>query len=62
MSDEPDGHILRSMRQADARLDGIVDDLADIKLRVTNLEENMAATNWRMDQTEPRRDLIDGLA
>ncbi len=52
MSDRPDNLVLRLMRQVDAKFDRVIDDLADIKVRVTNVEENLVALNRRMDRVE----------
>lgn len=57
---------LRSMRQVDGKRDRVIDDLGDIKIRVTNIEENLAALNrrvdrmdLRMERTERRVDLTE---
>jgi len=59
MSDGPDNIVLRFMRQVDAKLDRVIDDLADIKVRVTNIEENLVALNRRMDRMELRAERIE---
>jgi hypothetical protein len=44
MSAAPDSLVLRFMRQVDAKLDRVIDDLGDIKVRVSNIEENLTAS------------------
>jgi len=58
MSNGPDSLVLRFMRQADAKLNRVIDDLADLKVRVTNVEENLAALNRRMDRMDLRIERI----
>jgi archaellum component FlaC len=57
MIDGPD--VLRFMGQADAKLDRVIDDLGDIKVRVTNVEENLAALNRRVDRMDLRMERIE---
>ena len=59
MSDGSDSLILRFMRQVDAKLDRVIDDLGDIKVRVTNVEENLAALNRRVDRMDLRMERIE---
>ncbi len=59
MSDGPDSLVLRFMRQVDAKLDRVIDDLADIKVRVTNVEENLVALNRRADRMDLRIERIE---
>jgi hypothetical protein len=59
MSDGPDSLVLRFMRQVDAKLDRVIDDLGDIKVRVTNVEENLAALNRRVDRMDLRMERIE---
>lgn len=42
MADEPESVVLVLLRLMDAKLDRVLEDLADVKMRVTNLEENQA--------------------
>ena len=57
MSDGPD--VLRFMRQVDAKLDRVIDDLGEIKVRVTNVEQNLAALNRRVDRMDLRMERIE---
>ena len=59
MSDGPGSLVLRFMRQVDAKLDRVIDDLADIKVRVTNVEENLVALNRRVDRMDLRIERIE---
>ena len=59
MSDGPDSLVLRFMRQVDAKLDRVIDGLADIKVRVTNVEENLDSLNRRMDRIGLRVERIE---
>ena len=59
MSDGPDSLVLRFMRQVDAKLDRVIDDLGDIKVRVTNVEENLAALDRRVDRMDLRIERIE---
>ncbi len=59
MSDGPGSIVLRFMHQVDAKLDRVIDDLADIKVRVTNVEENLVALNHRVDRIDLRIERIE---
>ena len=55
MSDQPDNILLIYLR----RLDQGQQDMRDLKLLMTNLEENMAGMNRRLDRVEQRLDRIE---
>ena len=59
MTDGPDNIVLQYLRHISAQVDRLVEDEADIKIRHTNVEENMAVMNRRMDRFEQRLDRID---
>ena len=40
------------LRRMDAKLDRLIDDLHDVKVRLTSLEENYGATSRRLDRIE----------
>lgn len=40
------------LRRMDAKLDRLIDDLQDVKVRLTSLEENYGATSRRLDRIE----------
>jgi chaperonin cofactor prefoldin len=57
------------MRQIDGKLDRVIDELGDLKVRMTSQEENLAALNRRTDRMdvrleriERRLDLVDSAA
>lgn len=52
MPDEPENLTLKMLRRMDAKLDRLIDDLQDVKVRLTSLEENYGATSRRLDRIE----------
>jgi predicted nucleic acid-binding Zn-ribbon protein len=66
MSDEPDNVIHILLRRLDAKLDRIIDDVGDLKGRMTGVELELgrlsvrvAETNARIDRIEVRLDRIE---
>jgi uncharacterized coiled-coil protein SlyX len=73
MVDEPDNFIFQDFRRMDAKLDRIIDDVSDLKTRVTGWEErsarmeiaiedvelSIAGANRRIDRVELRLGLIE---
>ena len=66
MTTEPENRVLEMLRQLDAKMDRVNDDIADLKRRVTALEEGQAAlaqglagVNRRLDRLEARVDRIE---
>jgi predicted nuclease with TOPRIM domain len=59
MADAPDNLIFEYLRRLDGKLDRVIDDLNDIKVRVTNLEEGLAGVNRRLDRIEVRLDHVE---
>lgn len=66
MSDEPDSLILRHQRKMDEKLDRLIEDVGDLKVRMPALEERVAGvelahagTNRRIDRMEARLDRIE---
>ena len=66
VADESDNLFLIHLRRLDAKMDRIIDGLADVKVRLTNLGEGQAVMKRRMDRpeghverTERRLDLVD---
>ena len=56
------------LRRMDAKLDRIIEDVTDLKIRVTGLEENYSVVSRRLDRIEgrlarieKRLDLVGGL-
>ena len=59
MSDEPDNLIHVMLRRIDAKLDRIIDDVADLKGRMTSLELEVARLSMRVAETNARIDRIE---
>ena len=66
MADEPESLVLQLLRKLDAKVDRIVEDVADLKLRMTQVEErfasmevSMAGIQRRIDRVEQRLDRIE---
>ena len=62
---EPNNVALVYLRRIDEKVDRVIEDVRDIKFRVTNLEEGQAGilrldrVNARLDRIERRLDLVD---
>lgn len=59
MVDEPDNLVLQMLRRMDIKLDRVIDDLGDVKVRMTHVEEGLAGVNRRLDRLETRVDRIE---
>ena len=66
MSDEPENLVLVLLRRIDIKLDRVVEDIADLKRRVTSLEGQVAllhgdfaSQSLRLDRIEQRLDRIE---
>ena len=59
MPDEPDNLVLRYLRNMDVKMDRTLEDLHDIKVRVTSIEESISGVNRRLDRIEERVDKIE---
>ncbi|GLK81247.1 hypothetical protein [Methylopila turkensis] len=66
MSDEPDNIVLTYLRRIDQKLDRVIDDVGDLKIRMTDVEEKLAkvdlsiaGVNRRIDRVESRLDRIE---
>lgn len=66
MLDQPDTTQLQLLRRLDAKLDRVVDDVQDMKFRMTGVEERLAAMDGslsglqrRIDRIEQRLDRIE---
>ena len=59
MVDEPDNLILQLLRRVDAKIDRMAEDIQDLKLRMTHVEEGLAGVNRRLDRLELRVDRIE---
>jgi hypothetical protein len=56
---EPDNVVLAYPRRIDEKVDRVIDDVRDVKVRVTNLEEGQAGIQRRLDRVEARLDRIE---
>ena len=62
---EPDNVVVVYLRRIDEKADRVIDDVRDIKFRVTNLEEGQAGilrlvrVDARLDRIERRLDLVE---
>jgi archaellum component FlaC len=59
MSDQPDNLVLTFLRRLDGKIDRLTDDMHDVKVRLTNVEENLAGVNRRLDRIEDRVERIE---
>jgi archaellum component FlaC len=59
LADEPDNIVLTYLRRIDAKLDRVIDDVQDLKVRMTNVEEGLAGVNRRLDRLEVRVERIE---
>jgi len=56
---EPDNVVVVYLRRIDEKADRVIDDVRDIKFRVTNLDEGQAGIQRRLDRVEVRLDRIE---
>jgi archaellum component FlaC len=59
MAGEPDNVVLVLLRKIDERTERIAEDLQDLKVRVTSVEEGLAGVNRRLDRIEGRVERIE---
>ncbi|MFH1344420.1 MAG: hypothetical protein ABIL01_24965 [Pseudomonadota bacterium] len=59
MADEPDSIVLQYLRRFDAKLDRVVDEMLDVKVRVTSVDEGLAGVNRRLDRLDHRVERIE---
>jgi archaellum component FlaC len=59
MSEGIESLTLAMLRRIDTKLDRVIDDLADLKVRMTSTEEGLAGVNRRLDRVETRLDRIE---
>jgi predicted nucleic acid-binding Zn-ribbon protein len=66
MADEPDNLVLQFLRRLDQKLDRVVDDVQELKIRMTSMEERLAGVEMsvagvqrRIDRVETRLDRIE---
>ena len=68
MSDNVEDLTHAYLRRIDTKLDRLMDDMADVKIRLTSVEEGQAGLNRRLDRVDARlqrlerqADLVPGL-
>jgi cob(I)alamin adenosyltransferase len=59
MADEPESLVLVLLRQMDQKLDRVIDDLHDVKVRLTAVEEGLNVVQRRIDRLEVRVERIE---
>ena len=59
MANEPDNIVLQYMRRFDEKLDRVVDEMLDVKVRLTAVEEGLAGINRGLDRLEGRVERIE---
>lgn len=59
MADGPDNIVLQYLRRFDGKLDRIGDDVRELKVRMTHVEENLTIVHRRIDRVEQRLDRIE---
>jgi chromosome condensin MukBEF ATPase and DNA-binding subunit MukB len=59
MVEDPDNLVLVYRRRIDQKIDRLSEDVSDLKIRLTNVEEGMAGINRRLDRAESRLDRIE---
>src|SRR5258708_19521012 len=50
MADQPDSILPQYMRRFDEKLDRVIDEILDFKVRLTAVEEGLAGVNRRLDR------------
>lgn len=56
---DPESHTLAYLRQIDAKLDRALEDLQEVKLRVTSLDQRLALQQGDMARIDARIDRIE---
>ena len=59
MVEEPENLVLVILRRIDLKIDRLADDVSDLKIRMTNVEEGLAGIDRRLDRSESRLDKIE---
>ncbi len=59
MADEPDSIVLRYLRQISDDVGNLRDDMRNVKVRITSMEENFGALNRRLDNFDLRLERIE---
>ncbi|WP_375460624.1 hypothetical protein [uncultured Enterovirga sp.] len=59
MTDEPDHIVLVYLRRIDEKVDRLIDEMRDLKVRTTSVEENLAGVHRRLDRLEMRFERVE---
>ena len=59
MTTEPENLVLEMLRRLDGKVDRLAEDVADLKTRMTAVEEGLAGVNRRLDRVEARVERIE---
>jgi hypothetical protein len=59
MADEPDNIVLVMLRRIDQRTEYLLEELRDLKVRVTAVVEGLAGVNRRLDRLDVRVERIE---
>jgi len=59
MAEEPENQTLRYLCRINQKVDRIVEDVHDLKVRMTGLEERLAGVNRRLDRVGDRLDKVE---
>jgi len=59
MADEPENLTLVTLRKLEAKFDGFSDDLHNLKIRMSYVEEGLAGVSRRLDRVDARLDHIE---
>ena len=59
MATEPENVVLTLLCRIDERTERMADDLQDLKVRVTSVEEGLAGVNRRLDRLESRMERVE---
>lgn len=59
MSGDPENITLVDLRRIDQKIDRLMDDVSDLKIRMTSVEDGLAGVNRRLDRMESRMDRVE---
>lgn len=59
MVDEPNSIVLPILRKIDQRTERMAEDIQDLKVRVTSVEEGLTGVNRRLDRLDHRVERIE---
>ena len=59
MAEEPENFVLQYLRRIDTKLDRLIEDVQDLKVRMTAVEEGLTGVNRRLDRLEARVERLE---